>query len=121
MAKLGLMGGALVAALVACAPVAGSPAAEEVGAAAAPVGVIVARRPLVAAGEAARGQARRAVLAAIGAPPPAAAWGADEYEFVVRTDDGRTFSVVQPAAGLVAGQRVRVLAGERLRLSPLGR
>lgn len=52
---------------------------------------------------------------------PASAGTESPVEFIVRTDDGATLSIVQPSQpGLRAGSRVIVLFGETARLAPAG-
>ncbi len=123
MAKTWPMVMAVAAVLAACAakPVPAVPVVSGAAAAAFPAGVIVALRPLPPWNGKAPADARGTVLSAIGVPSPAAHWGADEREFVVRTDGGGTLSVVQRAEGLIPGQRVEVLPGDRLRPLPAGR
>ncbi|MBN9509406.1 MAG: hypothetical protein J0I21_09875 [Alphaproteobacteria bacterium] len=60
------------------------------------------------------------ILTAIGLTPIGAADGRGEVEFIVRTADGATLSVVQPDRGnLRPGERVVVVGGARTRLIPL--
>ncbi len=60
------------------------------------------------------------ILAAIGLTPMGAAAGRGEVEFIVRTADGATLSVVQADRdNLRPGERVVVLSGARTRLVPL--
>lgn len=71
---------------------------------------------LIRPAPAASPQGTGAVLTAMGLPPTSAA-GAAEAEVVVRTDDGRTLSVMQPdAPGIVPGARVVVVADPSLRV-----
>jgi outer membrane lipoprotein SlyB len=77
-------------------------------------GVIAAMRPLAAP----TADTARAILAAIGMGGAAAvSRPADETEFVVSEDGGRTVSIVQPNdAGLHPGERVALTPGARTRI-----
>lgn len=107
----------LLAACAGPAPEVAAPAAPVVASAPALLpasGVIVARRPVAATSP--------RVLAAIGrkdaarAGAPAAEFPATE--FIVRTEGGRTFSVVQPdEPGLRPGRHVRLAGAQQARLS----
>ena len=98
---------ALLIALAGCAatpPAAPATAPQAARAAPTAIGTIVAVRPVQA------DDWRRSVLAALGTP--GAAPGAGVAEFIVRLEDGRAISVVQPDPGtLRAGSRVAVLPG----------
>jgi outer membrane lipoprotein SlyB len=57
------------------------------------------------------------ILAAIGLTPASAPAGRGEIEFIVRTEDGATLSVVQvDRENLRPGERVAVMSGARTRL-----
>lgn len=97
----------LAAGLAGCVP--GSPAPPP-SAPALELGTIVSVRPVVASPTA----ASRILIAAPGG-------GATErraFEFIIRTDDGRTLSVVQSNdANFRTGDRVALTAGARTRLA----
>ncbi len=103
------MRGAILPALLllsGCAGQAPPPAVALAASSAAVRGVVVEERPALTGGAAA------AILAALRVPAaadqPVAA--AQDVEFIVRTDDGRTLSVVQPnRAALRAGEPVILL------------
>lgn len=100
---------AVAAVLAACAPRQDAAVSSRVAAPAAPVAMIVSVRATAA------GLARGTILGALGGAGPAAA--AACCEFILRAEDGRTWSVVQGNPdGLRVGERVALVADRRTRL-----